>query len=56
MAFDELIDCCNENSQCYDRAGLDIVNVGCVREMCIQILVKKSYNSLSLSFTTYITA
>jgi len=34
-AFDELIDCCNEDDQCFIKDGLDIVNAGCVSYMCI---------------------
>ena len=31
----ELIDCCNdEDGQCFDKEGLDIVEKGCVSHMC----------------------
>jgi len=51
-AFDELIDCCNDdNSQCKDKDGLDIINAGCVSYVNVYLmLVKKSNDSLSLIY------
>lgn len=37
-AFDELIDCCNDDTQCEDKDGLDIVDAGgpsCVSSTCL---------------------